>query len=796
MGRPAAAVFAAALAGAAWLYPFAGTPLAPLLLGYGALLCWRPTLWLALLPALLPVLDLAPWTGWFFLEEIDLFLFLSAAAGYWRLGRGAARAVMPRALAGALVLVTLAYAIACVRGLLPLEAPGLNSFANYLSPYNALRVAKGWFWALLLLPVLAHDAGPGLERLRTHFMPGMLAGFALAALAATHERISFPGLLNLASDYRTSAPFSAMHTGGAALDGYLALGFPLLALWLVNGTTRLKAALALALLGLGAYAGLTTFSRGLYLAYGAAALVLLALTLAPRVRQRALGLHHIALASVLLALAAAALLLVFSGSGYRGLLAALLVVFAAAVLGTQRIGWSQLLTALVLASGIEAALVTVLSLPGGSAPAGFLKPPYLLFALSCAAFAIASIRPGRPVAALAAFFAMLLNLAYIGWHWNGAAGLRGSVGAIALAAGLVALQAGSRRVPWAPSRASAACALAVALVLGFTVPVAGSYYAAERFASTSADLDTRLMHWRRALLMMDHDAASSMFGMGLGRYPAMFYWRNPARETPASFAYFDEGGNRALRLFAPQYARGYGEVIRILQRLPIAPHTDFVLSADVRRRDKRALVDIALCERQLLYPQNCVRLPLRLGPPDTRWRHYVLPFNSGLLNGAGWITGAPVQLEISIGNEHMSIDIDNLSIVDPASGAELLRNGSFAKGNERWFFSSDRHHLPWHVKNLALNQYVEQGWFGLAALLLLVGGAGVCLVRRALQGETEAAVYAAALTGFLIVGQFDSLLDVPRIALIFYLFLFAAVLRAAPLNRARARAPVHSGPAQ
>ncbi|MFZ3287624.1 MAG: hypothetical protein WA191_12345, partial [Telluria sp.] len=86
MGRPAAAVFAAALAGAAWLYPFAGTPLAPLLLGYGALLCWRPTLWLALLPALLPVLDLAPWTGWFFLEEIDLFLLMSAAAGYWRLG--------------------------------------------------------------------------------------------------------------------------------------------------------------------------------------------------------------------------------------------------------------------------------------------------------------------------------------------------------------------------------------------------------------------------------------------------------------------------------------------------------------------------------------------------------------------------------------------------------------------------------------------------------------------------------------------------------------------------------------
>ena len=31
------------------------------------------------LPVLLPVLDLAPWTGWFFIEEMDLLLLLTAA---------------------------------------------------------------------------------------------------------------------------------------------------------------------------------------------------------------------------------------------------------------------------------------------------------------------------------------------------------------------------------------------------------------------------------------------------------------------------------------------------------------------------------------------------------------------------------------------------------------------------------------------------------------------------------------------------------------------------------------------
>ncbi len=38
--------------------------------------------WLLLLPALLPIVDLAPWTGWLTFEEFDIFV-LGAAAGAW-----------------------------------------------------------------------------------------------------------------------------------------------------------------------------------------------------------------------------------------------------------------------------------------------------------------------------------------------------------------------------------------------------------------------------------------------------------------------------------------------------------------------------------------------------------------------------------------------------------------------------------------------------------------------------------------------------------------------------------------
>ena len=60
-------------------YPF--WPLAAALAvgAYAALLWWRPALWLLLVPAALPWLDLSTWTGWFYIDELDLMLLATAA---------------------------------------------------------------------------------------------------------------------------------------------------------------------------------------------------------------------------------------------------------------------------------------------------------------------------------------------------------------------------------------------------------------------------------------------------------------------------------------------------------------------------------------------------------------------------------------------------------------------------------------------------------------------------------------------------------------------------------------------
>ena len=83
-------------------------------------------------------------------------------------------------------LISLALAI------FPLAPLDLNSFANYYSPYNALRVAKGFFWALALLPLLTRQFQEGSPVGRL-FALGMVIGLAGAVLSIVWERAVFRG---------------------------------------------------------------------------------------------------------------------------------------------------------------------------------------------------------------------------------------------------------------------------------------------------------------------------------------------------------------------------------------------------------------------------------------------------------------------------------------------------------------------------------------------------------------------------------------------------------------------------
>lgn len=781
-----AVILLGALIAAVGVYPANKLFLAILLGAYAVILWVRPQLWLFAVPTLLPVLDFAPHTGWFFLEEYDLFLLATAAVVYWRSGAQKPKASPSTFLKFMFGVVLVSAAIAMVIGLLPLQKIDVNAFSSYFSHYNSLRVAKGYLWSLLFLPLLCATAGERMHNIQRYFVPGILAGFIAEGSVFVAERYLFPGLTNFSSDYRPTASFSAMHTGGAALDAYLALTFPLVSLWLIETKSHILHALGLAILLLGCYVGFTTFSRDVYLAYAASTVIVGGLYFIPKLRHGRLQWRQLLIGAVVLAVLALLLTHVFASSGYRGLAASLFVLVIAFAAGTAdlrvRDHGITIISAIVLIAANLAAFCLLRDVP----LPGLMKAPYGSFAATAAIAFVGSAMSLQGVGVyrdrglmltLCAFPALCVGAGLVAYHWGGADAIPAIATLLAIA--IIAAIA-LRFVPRSAirlERNTAGFAAFCAIVFATVIPVSSSYYLGSRFSTVSDDLSVRLSHWHEAIDMMTPQLSTNLFGMGLGRYPDTYFWSNTHDETPGTYSYGEEGTRAYLRLRAPQYAIGYGEVIRMLQHVDLTPNSAYKLAFDVRRTDNNTEFGMSICERWMLYPQNCVNAPVHLVPADGNWHHYELTWNSGALGRRVGFLPMPTQLEMSCFGANSFLDVSDLSLTDAATGAELIRNGSFAHGNDNWFFSSDRNHFPWHIKNFFINEYFETGVFGLIAIILMIAYVAVHLLTRGLRGDLPAAAYLASLAGCMIVGLFDSIFDVPRLTLLFFLLIFTACLR-------------------
>ncbi|HET6235248.1 MAG TPA: VanZ family protein [Acetobacteraceae bacterium] len=252
----------------AWRYPL-GNWQAPLVLVVWLVAMWlRPVLWFVLLPAIMPALDLAPWTGWIAISEADIAVLATVAVLLLRapptrqdIWPSARVHLFPRLV---LALVTLAWLIGIARGFsMTANFPG-GSDNPYLIWLNTVRLAKPFLCALLLLPFMR-------ARQREHgdaallFSIGMLAGLALVGLAALAEHTAFTSLSDIHDDYRITATFSSMHVGGGHIGAYLAFAMPFLVVCLLRPRLWTLVSLII-LLPLSGYTLAVTFARTAYLA--------------------------------------------------------------------------------------------------------------------------------------------------------------------------------------------------------------------------------------------------------------------------------------------------------------------------------------------------------------------------------------------------------------------------------------------------------------------------------------------------------------------------------------------------
>jgi len=770
-------------------------PLSPLLavtawLALASLSFARPGWGLVTLLGVLPVSGLAPWTGWLVVEELDLGVLALVAGGYARLARSAPLATRPGVpLVSGLLIAAAVFSLllSTVRGVQDAGGWTFDWWQAYHQPLNSQRLGKPLLMVLMVWPLWqVFDRGAPRHALLAW---GMTAGLALTALSVLAERHAFVGLSNFSSDYRATGPFWEMHVGGAALDTYLALALPFAVVLVGRSERALPWAAAALTTALAAYASLATFSRGVYLAVP---LALLVLWWRERHRDRAGQARLPAVGRAVgwvrwavLAGFAAAAVWVFPSSGYRGLLAvwgvAALMLFLAEPLQRLDARARRLVMGLALPA-VAAVLLFAWLLPQGA---------YWAYAFTALLVSAAAARLSWPaqapapaftgVVALAAYAALLAAAALVAGHWGGMLALVHTL-PVLLAALLTLVWAGTSAVPAWPGRWQWQLGWAGALgMVGLaTAVLLGGARMSERFATVEQDWEGRVEHWRGGLRLMT--SWDVLVGKGQGRFAASLFAGGDEEARVGDHRLADDGAGPYLRLSGGRHVLDWGEFYRVSQR--IAPTAVPVALRLKLRAEQAAGLHVEVCAKRLLYDDGCVtgRHTIKQEDQPGAWQQVQVALSHRPLDAGAWWAPRPIVFSVAVASRGSVLDLDELSLLD-ASGRELLHNGDFSAGLSRWFFSSDRHHLPWHIKSLPLHVLFDQGLLGLIVHTLLAVGALWRVTVGSARGHPMAPPLAAALVGFLAIGLFDSVVDAPRIAFVYYLLLVLALTLPHPPRR-------------
>ncbi len=762
-------VFFATTAYAVADYPFARVFLGVLLAAYTVCLLAQPAAWLLLLPIVLPLVNLAPWSGRFYLEDFDFFVWATLASALWQ---GAySLSVRPRFTAAPWLLIAFfltTHCIAAVRGLLPFAALDANAFNNYYSHYNALRVGKSLLWAVLLIPPLLRAFAGNPERARNYLSLGVCLGLIGTGCAVLWERGVLSDLLygesiyaklrdltDFSSDYRITGLFSEMHTGGEAIDGYLAMAWPFALGSLATDGSRWRMGIGTMALLAGLYSALVTFSRGTYLAV---AVSLLAFAVSYSTDFLRSGV---------------------SAQGYWPVPLILLGTVVAC--------------ALLYGKGGYYAMIAALGILGGAVVLSFLKS----LRRDLRAMLLAGLF-------LAGFALMMRGLVTSKWVNNGLAESLAICLPLSVALLLAGLFVGNRAREIFKLRGLGISLIFAVTLIAVCVPSLSGSYMKARFSTVEGDAGGRMEHWKHAVSLMDSSWDTFAFGMGLGVFPHAYLWGKETEKSSIAALQKQEGrANTYLQLSnSMDLAMG--------QRISLEAGEPYTLSLDAKAQAKNSSLEISICRRHIIAPWDSECVSTTKTIESSRWQHLDWAFNIGAVGDSFRLGRRPLVLRITHfhygpqSDNNLPLDfigIDNLKLLD-RYGEDHLINGNFKAGLDNWYPSSDHYHLPLHIKNLWVNVYFEQGLLGLFAFGALSFYALACGVRLAKRGDLFALTLLSSLLGAFSVGLIGTLYDVPRVIFFFFLLLFALLAQdpahwsVAPKNRHPDHAKLPGSPAR
>lgn len=719
-----------------WLLPLAAI--------YLFLLSVLPRLWLIVLPLATVGLDLAPITGRFAYNELDLVFLVTLASG---LLYGRYRFKVFSLSLSIIVLFLYLLVIALSYSgwtffVLPPRAAVDNPY--YTSEY-AYKVLKGTLWGVALVPMWGYLLAVDKRRAVNMLVTGMSFAVLVLGLIVLWERGTLgvilnasawyhlvSSLLDLSTSYRVTGIFSDMHTGGEAFDGVLLLLLPacLYAVTYPRETwRRLLGAIAVLIL---AYIALVGFTRATYATFAIALALYGALTLRSRYKNNIPTPIPLVTLSVTTLVALATAFIAYRTAGSYALASyAALVLLAYAVVRYGHASWTRHL-ATATAAGLTALAIHA------QFNSRWVEPSIakdLLIGVS-----------------LPAIYVMVRR-------FFGQSGQLTEVNRVLILVGILLLP----------------------MIFAFAL---GGYQINDRATRISSDLDTRENHWRRVIASDGTGIFRGLVGNGAGSFPGSYIGAHPETvQHVGSLSIASKGDRNILRM-------GGGQDLILGQRVSIEPYTTYTANVHLRA-DKAARMVISLCERNLIYASNfmpnCTRKILKFPATAGAFKKYTLEINSERvgLNGALWRW--PTVMTIQYNKPDTVIEIDAIDL--SSNGFNVLRNSSFKRGLDYWFPYNDFSHLPWHVKNTYLQTWFESGWLGLGLFLTMIA----LLIRSNFKHHSYDSLTPMYTTGVLaicIFGLFGSPLDSARVSWIFFFFLGAGLARL----RVRRRAAVSGEP--
>jgi len=314
-------------------------------------------------------------------------------------------------------------------------------------------------------------------------------------------------------------------------------------------------------------------------------------------------------------------------------------------------------------------------------------------------------------------------------------------------------------------------ALVILLGMEILAVLGGDSFMQQRIAKSGQDMGSRIKHWQHGVELL-HSTPDWWLGKGLGRLPANYSASVKGENFSGDASLRAEdvegsGFNRFVTLRTPLNLDDLPGWYALTQRIELLRDSTVVLKMDVRVQDPVEL-NVQLCQRHLLYDRYCQGATVSVAPRDGAWQSLEVPLRGPSLVSDPRIPSRLLTFGISVDTPGGEVDIDNLRLAG-AMGQELLENGGFTDQLKQWFPAAQSYFVPWHIDNLYLEVLIERGWLGGLALGTLIAWALACTVWAPTSANPMSAYLASGLLGALVVGLVSSILDVPRVALIFYL---------------------------